>query len=108
MCDITDFGCWFNSLGEWVYQLLYGIVKPFFDLIGYLLNGFMAILSEFIGFISDIYNLLFITVMYFLNNTLFLILPPEWVAVISVGITIVVLLRIYSFVKDIEILGFKI
>jgi hypothetical protein len=35
-------------------------------------------------------------------------LPPSWKAVIGVSITITVALGIYGYIKDVEILGFKI
>lgn len=35
-------------------------------------------------------------------------LPGPWLAAISIMITLLVCLRIYAFIKDIEILGFKL
>ena len=94
-----------------VYEALVGVVYlvlyPVISVIGIILNTLTVIYNEMVGLLN---NLMAIgTTFIDLLDTVFVgVLPLTIVILLGALITIVVVLRVYSFVKDIEILGFKL
>lgn len=105
-----------------VYNWIIGLPGYFADLIEALINAILypiqVIFSMFWHWISilvdsvvSVYTsilTLFNTTYSFLWNISTTLFPGTWGILILIGFTIVVLLRVYYFVKDIEILGFKL
>jgi len=100
-------GCYFTMLMDSLYSMIYNIVSIQVGLITALFSGFMLCFGDFIGMITDIIALGG-TIISFVNNTIGLLFPSTWTLLIVLGVGIVVTLRIYFFLKDISIAGFKI
>jgi len=108
---IDDIGDAVLSLGEFISQaleaLINAIIHPFF----YILNAvgviIMLILNGILSLLSALWATF--TIMYDFISTVFTgFMPNLWTTLILLAITIVFLLRLYYFVKDISILGNKI
>lgn len=94
-------------LTQGIYTLVYCILYPIQVLFYWIGNTLKLILNTFVAFFATIWNTF--NIMYdFLSNTLTSLFPNVWTTIILLGLTIVFLLRIYYFVKDISILGNKI
>lgn len=99
------------AIGEYItqaiYTLIYCILYPFQCICTGFLNVITLIIDTFINLISTMWNTFNILYDYIYNlfTSLF---PNIWITLVLLGVTIVFLLRIYYFIKDISILGFKI
>jgi hypothetical protein len=90
-----------------IYTLIYCILYPIQILFYWIGNTLKLILNTFVAFFTTMWNTF--NIMYdYLSNTLTSLFPNVWTTIILIGLTIVFLLRIYYFVKDISILGNKI
>lgn len=96
-----------NGLYEALVGIVYLVLYPVISVIGIILNTLTVIYNEMMGLLN---NLMAIATTFIdLLDTVFVgVLPLTIVILLGSLITIVVVLRVYSFVKDIEILGFKI
>ena len=94
-------------LVEIAVQILYGIFYPVVSIFKIFINVVNYIWGSLYDMVVSFYNL-FTSLYTFINNLFSLIFPNTYVALILVGITIVFLFRVYHFVKDIELGGFKI
>ena len=96
-----------NGLYEAMVGVVYLVLYPVISVIGIILNTLTVIYNEMVGLLN---NLMAIgTTFIDLLDTVFVgVLPLTIVILLGSLITIVVVLRVYSFVKDIEILGFKL
>lgn len=100
-------GCYFTMLLNSLYALLYNIVFIPIGLIISLFGGLMLCVTDLFGMITDIIALGG-SIIGLITNTIGALFPSVWTTLIILGVTLVILLRIYSFLKDISILGFKI
>jgi len=100
-------GCYFTMLMDALYGMIYSIVSIPVGLITALFSGFMLCFGDLIGMITDITSL-GATITGFVTNTIGLLFPSTWTLLLVLGIGIVITLRIYFFLKDISIAGFKI
>lgn len=94
-------------ISQGVYTLVCCLLYPIQVLFYWIGNTLKLILNTFVSFFSTLWNT-FDILYSFLSNTLMSLFPNIWTTIILLGITIVFLLRIYYFVKDISILGNKI
>lgn len=95
----------------YLVQLSYEFLKALF----YPVTAFLTIFIEqavqvwhvFYSFVTALTGLF--NTFYSLVHTYFsLAFPSIWVVVIMIGLLTVIALRVYSFVKDVSIFGFKI
>jgi len=111
----------FDNLGDTVAQItnlpwaIAGIFIHFFMMVAYPIvllisivqNAFIALWTPLAGFVNALIGIpnLLIGIL----NALFVgTLPAIWIGLIMIELFIVLGLRIYSFLKDVEILGNKI
>lgn len=96
-----------NGLYEALVGVVYLVLYPVISVIGIILNTLTVIYNEMVGLLN---NVMAIGTMFIdLLDTVFVgVMPLTIVILLGALITIVVVLRVYSFVKDIEILGFKL
>lgn len=99
------------AIGEYISQaieiLINAIIHPFKYIIIWLGNIVKLIFDTFVALFNTLWNTF--DIMYnFISNLLTGFFPNIWTTIILIGITIVFLLRIYYFIKDISILGNKI
>ena len=96
-----------NLFGNFLDNLLAGLLYPFQAFIELLLYWSNYVLNIFITFINSILGL-FDQVTYFISNFMYNIIPSLWLVLVLLGFSIVIILRVYHFIKDISIAGFKI
>lgn len=106
-CEWYDLPCFINSLWNMMYEFLYSFIKPFYDILNLIITSFVNSINYLIGVIVEIYGLTS-SVILFIYNTFGLLFGYEITNLITIGVTIIVALRVYYFVKDISIAGFKI
>lgn len=99
-----------EGLKEYLSSLLISLLKAlwypidaFFYNLWYIVVYFYNVL---VAFLQAIYGLLAAIKVYLYSSISFL--PSPWVALLLVAVSVVVLLRIYYFLKDISIVGNKI
>ena len=96
-----------TALSQAVETLINCIFYPFQVIFTWIGNIAKLIFDTVINFFSSLWGLF--DLMYsFLSNNFLSFLPLVWVSIILVGVTIVFLLRLYFFLKDVSIAGFKI
>lgn len=79
-----------------------GVYDVIWSLGGFVTNvaeGFASIILSLYGLLSTVVNIVTVTVS---------ILPPAWGAVILAGMSVVVVYTVHSFVKHIQLMGWKI
>lgn len=99
-------------------MVLSEIVDGFFTLIYAVFYPVQCLLSMFLGWINIIYTAfvdlvtaftaLFNTVYSFISTISTMLFPGTWGTLILIGFMIVFSLRVYHYLKDISIAGFKI
>lgn len=94
-------------ISEGIEALINAFIHPVIYLITWLGNIVKLIFNAFINLFSTIWNT-FDILYNFVSNILTGLFPNIWTTIILLGITIVFLLRLYFFIKDISILGTKI
>lgn len=97
MCDILDYGCWYSSLTNLIYQALWSIVSPIYNFIWSIISQVIAVCNALIGLANDIYDL-FGAVNSFIDGT-FGVLFAEWAGFVKIGFGLVVAFRIYSLIR---------
>lgn len=110
-CNILDVTCNLNSFISWLYSLISGYIDPILNLISSLLNLIGSIFSLLIGFFTSIYtlgtsilNLLdFFYYIWSIDPIMMSI-----VGLISMYCGIVIFLRIWNIIADLEIAGEKL
>ncbi|WP_406656161.1 hypothetical protein V7O62_09890 [Methanolobus sp. ZRKC2] len=95
------------GLGQFLEEIINFLLYILQTIIDQILKLINAIISPFVGLLGSI-TALFDSVYSFVSSLFSLFLPSLWVAIMLLMLFIVVILRIYSFVKDISIGGFKI
>ena len=99
------------SIAEYISQAVYTLVQCIFYPIELIFcwigNILKLIINSFIGLFDSLWNI-FDMLYIFSSNTLNSLFPNIWTTIILLGLTIVFLLRLYYFIKDISILGNKI
>jgi hypothetical protein len=96
-----------NIIAEVVGSLLLSLVYPFVVALSVLQDLWNAVYGSFANLVNAILSIP--NVVINLINVLFVgVLPSIWTAIFVSTITVVVALRVYSFLKDIEIVGNKI
>ncbi|AAM06188.1 TPA: hypothetical protein HA338_08900 [Methanosarcina acetivorans] len=103
-----DLEVWLGSyLNDFLANLLNAIFYPF-RLIFYHIELFISeLLSPITNLITSIYELF--RLAYDLSiGFLTSFMPVEWVLLIGAGLLIRLFKAVYSYLKDVEILGFKI
>lgn len=99
------------SIGEYISQGVYYIVACIFypvqvifywldNIITLIWNVFVDLLTAWWGIFDIMYTHVSTSIVCFI--------PSMWSIIILLGLTIVFTLRLYYFIKDISILGFKI
>lgn len=99
------------SIGEYISQGVYAVVVCLFypvqvsfywisSILGVIWNPFIEFFAAFAEINSTLFN--------HLTTSIYTMLPATWTLIIILGLTIVFTLRLYYFVKDISIFGFKI
>lgn len=83
------------------------IIHPVLYIGVWISNIIKLIFNAIIGLINTIWNTFDILYTY-ITNILIAMIPNAWTTIILLGLTIVFLLRIYYFLKDVSILGNKI
>lgn len=97
----------FDQLGDLLYNLVYLVLYPAIRIFNMLLNAVISALDELRLLYHSIIGLGY-TVSNLIINTFGVLFPATWTTLILLGVVIVVVLRVYFFVKDISIAGFKI
>lgn len=115
---MTDWSGWIDnllelalSIGEFISQGAYAIVICLFyplqvsfywitSILGAMWNPFIDFFGAFAVINSTLFN--------HVTSSITSMLPSAWTLIIILGLTIVFTLRLYYFVKDISILGFKV
>lgn len=96
------------AISEYISQAVQTIINcflyPFQCIFTWIKNIITLIIDSFTSLISTIWNT-FDIIYDYIYNLLTLLFPNIWVTLILLGVTIVFLLRIYHFLKDIHILG---
>lgn len=96
-----------NYLGDFLIELLYALFYPLHLVINIVTSFISTLVNSFIGFFASITGM-FINLSSLISEFLTGLLPYTWVVLILLGISIAVLQRIYFYIKDISIAGFKI
>lgn len=96
-----------TAISQAVETLVHCFFYPFEVLFMWVGNISKLIFDCFVGLISTFWATFDIMYLFF-SDILSSFLPYAWISIILVGFTIVFLLRIYFFLKDISILGNKI
>ena len=115
---MTDWFGWVDSLlelalsiGEYISQGVYACVVCIFypfQVIFYWIGSILGIMwNPFIDFFTA-FAVINTTLFNHVTCSITSMLPATWTLIIILGLTIVFTLRLYYFVKDISILGFKI
>lgn len=94
-------------LVELLLELLYGVFYPVVCFFRIFINVVVYIWRTFYNLFESMYDL-FDSVYSYISTYLGLIFPSAWTYLLCLGLLIVFVLRIYHFVKDISIAGFKI
>lgn len=99
------------SLGEYIGQavqtIVEAIVYPLTCILSWLLNILTIIKDTFVSLVSTLWNTF--NIMYdFVQSIISIMFIDSWTTLILLAVTIVFLLRIYYFLKDISIVGNKI
>jgi hypothetical protein len=90
-----------------IINLCYALFYPIYSIIMIFVNVINLIWVSFVSFINSLIGL-FTAVYSTIYSLFYLIFPSSWVAVLLLGLSIAILLRVYAYLKDIEIFGFKI
>ena len=94
-------------ISEALEALINALIHPFIYLITWIGNIIKLIFDAFTNLFSTIWNTF--NILYdFTSNIFSQLFPCVWTTIILLGITIIFLLRLYYFIKDISILGNKI
>jgi hypothetical protein len=93
-------------LEQLINILLYAILYPLYLLFSMLVHWIMIIVDPFVLFIQALYGIFYSLFSFFV--TLYQMFPEPYGAIFSIILTVVVSLRVYSFLKDISILGNKV
>lgn len=96
-----------NYISQMLELLLNCAWYPFQLLFYWLSAIFTLVFNTFTGFINILWNNMS-TVYSFFIDTLLNILPYKISVVIFLSLSIIFIFRLYHFLKDISILGFKI
>lgn len=96
-------GYFADLLAAIIHAILYPINALFQMVWGWITLIIDAIMSVYTAITG-----LFSTVTGFLTSVSSMLFPGTWGTMIMIGFSIVVLLRIYHFLKDVSIAGFKL
>jgi phage-related protein len=102
---------WIIGLPGYLADLLAAIIHAILYPINALFEMVWGWITLIIDAIMSVYTAitgLFSTVTGFLTSVSSMLFPGTWGTMIMIGFSIVVLLRIYHFLKDVEIAGFKL
>lgn len=94
----TGFEDLYEMLGNLLYNAVYTLLYPFIYFITIVLNAITNFFNSLIRVITSITGL-GESLISMLKNLLTLIFPDVWTTLILTGITIIILLRIYSFIR---------
>lgn len=94
-------------ISQAVESLVNALTHPFIYSVIWMENIIKIIINSIIGMLNSIWNT-FDILYIFLTNLLVSLLPNAWTTIILIGVSIVFLLRLYYFIKDVSILGNKI
>jgi phage-related protein len=94
-------------ISEALEALINALIHPVIYLITWLGNIVKLIFDAFTNLFNTIWNTF--NILYdFTSNIFTQLFPNVWTTIILLGISILFLLRLYYFIKDISILGNKI
>ena len=94
-------------ISDAVIAILMGLWYPFGLILSWIDYVVTYVYSAFVGLISAL-GVSSSLIYSFLSSSLTSLFPSSWVVVLLLGVSIVVVLRLYFFIKDISIAGFKI
>ncbi|SFM90783.1 hypothetical protein [Methanolobus profundi] len=92
---------------QFLSELLYALLYPLEVIFRHLTNIIQIIIGAFVGLISSLFTF-FNSVYSMISTFVSLWMPSVWIILILIMLGIAFVLRIYWFLKDIEILGNKI
>jgi len=99
------------SISEYITQAIYTLVHclfyPFQLILSWIDKISKLIINTLVSFIGVLWDSFHI-VYDFVTNMFIGMLPSLWITLILLAITIIFTLRLYHFIKDISIAGFKI
>lgn len=99
------------SIGEYISQGVYAIVVCVFypvQVFFYWQSSILGVVGNaLVDLVASFYALNTVLVNH-LSSTVVSVLPGVWGTIILTGLAIVFTLRLYYFVKDVSIFGFKI
>lgn len=105
---IDDFFDSIVVLGQYITQALYTLINcvlyPIQLIFSWIGNIISIITDAVISLISSI-TITFSILYNFISNIFTDMMPALWLIIILLGLSIVFLLRIYYFLKDVHILG---
>lgn len=90
--------CMFNILLDFLYAYFYLITAPFIGIITMALVPVLSILTNILD-IAIAIGVLASSINNFFSGTIGVLFDYEWVLIMSTGISLVVFLRIYAFIK---------
>lgn len=96
-----------DYLGDLLSYLLFGLLHPFYALSDFFNTVITNVWTSLHGLYSALVGL-FTTVIDLVSSMLSGSIPYIWLTIILIGFSVVFILRIYWFLKDVSILGNKV
>lgn len=97
----------FEMLGSLLFNAVYMLLYPFISFVNIFITAVVRSFNEFLLLYNSLSGLMW-NITNLITSTLGLFFDDAWTSLILLGISIVFILRIYSFVKDISIFGNKL
>jgi len=96
-----------NYLGSLLTALAYLILVPIYNFFTFIVSTIYTVLNAFISLVNAIIGLTGNLVSN-ITNYITGLFPVEILSVILIGLAIVIFQRLYFYLKDVSIFGFKI
>ena len=100
-------GCFVQSIFDYLYAYLYLIFSIPIGIIDGLFVAITEIFTDLYNMVTGIYGI-GNNIYYLLNNTVGVLIDSAWTTLILTMVTMIVIMRVWYFVKGISILGFKL
>lgn len=100
-------GCYVQSIMDYLYAYLYLIFAIPIGIIDGLFTATIEIFTNLYNMVFGIYGI-GNNIYLLLNNTIGLLIDSAWTTLIITMVTMIVMMRVWSFVKGISIFGFKL
>jgi hypothetical protein len=95
------------DFSQFLRELLFALLYPFQVIVEHLRNILDIVIDAFYGLVIT-FQAFFDAVYFLVSGILTSLFPSTWSALILLMLSIVFLLRLYWFLKDVSILGNKV